>query len=185
MDRTLVLMLNALAVDTPRLGMVAAAVAQYGILLYAGLMLTLWWRAPDLRRRTLVLAVAAAVIALAANAILSHVAPRPRPYLVLPVRVLQTPAPRDASFPSDHAAVTAALAMSLLLGGFGAIGSAGLVGALLIGTSRVMAGLHYPTDIMGGMLVGVSSAFVLTRAQEPLGPILDAAIAAARRVGLA
>jgi undecaprenyl-diphosphatase len=184
MDTAVVLTLNALAIDLPGIGRAALMVAQYGILLYGVLMLVLWWRATDARRRVLLLAVLAALGALGINAVLNQVVPRPRPYLVLPIHVLETPAPRDASFPSDHAAVTAALAMTLLLADHGAAGTAGLVGALLIGTARVMIGLHYPTDIIGGVLVGLCSAIILTRVQGRLRPILVTMIAVARRIHL-
>lgn len=184
MDTALVLTLNALAIHHPGIGRAALMVAQYGILLYGVLMLVLWWRACDGRRRALLLAVLAALSALGINAVLNQLVPRPRPYLVLPLRILQTPAPRDASFPSDHAAVTAAVAMTLLLADHGVAGTAGLVGALLIGAARVIIGLHYPTDIIGGVLVGVCSAIAVTRVQGRLRPILMTTIAVARRIHL-
>ena len=185
MDRAVVLTLNALAANIQGVGTVALLVAQYGIFLYGGLVLMLWWRGPDSQRRALLLAVLAAVIALAINTVLNQVVARPRPYLVMPVHVLATPAPRDPSFPSDHAAVTAALATAILLAGRGAEGGAGLVGALLIGTARVVIGLHYPTDVIGGMVAGGCSAVALTRLEGRLRPLLNAAITVARRFRLA
>ena len=35
----------------------------------------------------------------------------------------------------------------------------GLVGALLVGFSRIYLGVHYPSDILAGMVIGMLSAF--------------------------
>lgn len=60
------------------------------------------------------------------------------------------------SFPSDHTTVTAAIAFGLLfLTRFKALGLAVLGCAFLIGFARVFVGIHYPIDILGGLLVGL------------------------------
>lgn len=59
------------------------------------------------------------------------------------------------SFPSDHTTVTAAIGAALLfLTPFKKIGVAVALGAVLIGFSRVFVGVHYPIDIIGGLIVG-------------------------------
>jgi membrane-associated phospholipid phosphatase len=35
--------------------------------------------------------------------------------------------------------------------------------AWLLGVSRVMAGLHYPSDVLGGVLVGRTAAWLVHR----------------------
>lgn len=60
------------------------------------------------------------------------------------------------SFPSDHTTATTAIAVGLLY--FTRFKKTGLVvlgGALLIGFARVFVGIHYPVDILGGLLVGL------------------------------
>lgn len=58
------------------------------------------------------------------------------------------------SFPSGHAAFYFAVAAALFMVNrrWGAIAG---VGALVLGIARVAAGVHWPTDIFGGAIVGV------------------------------
>lgn len=58
------------------------------------------------------------------------------------------------SFPSSHAAFYMALAFSVYFI-HKKVGFILIVCALLIGTARVMAGVHYPVDILGGYVLGI------------------------------
>ncbi len=60
-----------------------------------------------------------------------------------------------------------------------------VLAALGIGTSRVMIGVHYPSDILGGVLVGVVCAAVAMRTEAPLRPTLNFVLGVARCLGLA
>ena len=68
-----------------------------------------------------------------------------------------------SAFPSDHAA----LAFSLAAGMWFVSRFAGTLllaqAALLICLPRVYLGLHYPTDILGGALLGIVAAWAVTR----------------------
>ena len=67
----------------------------------------------------------------------------------------------DPSFPSDHAAVAFAIAFGVLA--FSRrIGILFLVAATLIGLSRIALGLHYPSDVIAGVLVGWAAAMITT-----------------------
>ena len=60
-----------------------------------------------------------------------------------------------SSFPSDHTTVTTAIGLSfLLLTPFKKTGIAIALTAVLIGFARVFVGVHYPIDILGGLVVG-------------------------------
>lgn len=185
MDAALFTYLNALPLRVPLLGRIAVPVAAYAIVLYSLLLLWLWVRAGAIGegRRVLLLAAFAAVLSLGVNVVLNVVAPRPRPFLVLPAHVL-VPPPHDASFPSDHAAVTTAIGVTLILGGQAVRGVAAMIGAVLIGIARVMVGVHYPSDIAGGMVVGGGCAAAVIGARRLLQPAVDVAIALARRLRL-
>ncbi len=78
------------------------------------------------------------------------------------------------SFPSEHAVQAAAiyLAVALLLGRTlpavwrrVLIGTA-LVLALLVADSRVYLGVHYPTDVAAGLLVGWTWSWLLVRSAD-------------------
>src|ERR1700693_1359528 len=65
-----------------------------------------------------------------------------------------------SSFPSDHAAVFFALAMSIFFV-WRAAGIAALSDVFLfIAMPRLYLGFHYPTDILGGAFIGIALAFL-------------------------
>ena len=65
----------------------------------------------------------------------------------------------DASFPSDHAVGTMAIASGILFYHW-SLGTKMVYGSILVGFSRVFVGNHYPGDILGAfILVWVITAF--------------------------
>lgn len=62
------------------------------------------------------------------------------------------------SFPSGHAMRSSAIASSVLLSGFTGMGVLLLLWAFIIGTSRIVKGMHFFSDIIGGYLTGFFSA---------------------------
>ncbi|HZT53198.1 MAG TPA: phosphatase PAP2 family protein [Gaiellaceae bacterium] len=73
----------------------------------------------------------------------------------------------DASFPSDHASATFAIAFAVLqLDRLG--GAVFLVFAVVISAGRLFIGAHYPGDVGAGFLVGLASALVVARLLRPL-----------------
>ncbi|MEK9209521.1 MAG: phosphatase PAP2 family protein [Patescibacteria group bacterium] len=84
----------------------------------------------------------------------------PRPFAFLEnVRQLIIHSP-SASFPSGHAAFFFGLATGIYF--FNKkLSIAFFAAAFLIGVSRVIAGIHWPFDIIAGAVVGLASAFLL------------------------
>ncbi|MEU7925779.1 phosphatase PAP2 family protein [Micromonospora sp. NPDC049801] len=71
------------------------------------------------------------------------------------------PPPGDYSFPSNHATLAGALAVTTLLLSR-RLGLLALPLALLAAFSRVFVGVHYPHDVAAGLLLGALVALVAT-----------------------
>jgi len=86
---------------------------------------------------------------------------RPRPFEVHQVVQLIS-YEVGQSFPSGHAAFFFALAMAVYF--FNKRASWWFfVGAALIGLSRIYVGIHYPSDILAGALVGLFSGWLVVK----------------------
>ncbi|HHU83478.1 MAG TPA: phosphatase PAP2 family protein [Firmicutes bacterium] len=85
---------------------------------------------------------------------------RSRPYIAL-ANIVPLKTARDYSFPSGHTAVafSAALTINALVPL--AISIIGFTLAALIGYSRIYIGVHYPSDVIVGGLIGYVIAGVL------------------------
>ncbi len=100
---------------------------------------------------------------LAVNLILKNLAARIRPYDVFEELVLITRRPSDLSFPSGHAGACFAVASVLFLCLPRRLGIPALVTAGLISFSRLYVGAHYPTDVLGGMVIGCLTGWAACR----------------------
>ncbi|MFC5722656.1 phosphatase PAP2 family protein [Streptomyces gamaensis] len=178
--------INGLAKGAPNwLDRTVEFIGEYGIVLGFGiLMLFAWW---SVRKRedapagvaALLWAPLAAGIALLVNIPIRGFVKRPRPFLDHQGLDVLVKGKTDFSFVSDHATLTMAIAVALFLAHrrFGLIGI-GL--ALLEGFSRVYLGVHYPTDVIGGLALGTAVALLLAPLAMMLLTPLAKAVAATR-----
>lgn len=65
------------------------------------------------------------------------------------------------SFPSDHASFMFAIAFTFYFIGQKKFGHLFLILAILMGAARVIAGIHFPADILAGAAVGLFVAYSL------------------------
>jgi undecaprenyl-diphosphatase len=104
-------------------------------------------------------AFAAAAVALVMNTVIHSVWDRPRPYEAHAIRHPWSSS-TDASFPSDHASLSLAIAFAVLAFDL-PVGVVFFAVALLIAVGRVFIGAHYPGDIAASLAVAAISAFVV------------------------
>lgn len=90
---------------------------------------------------------------------------RPRPFLTFDIQPLFPET--SFSFPSGHASFFFAFAFTLYLYDK-KWGTWFLIATVIMTTARVVAGVHYPSDIIGGMIVGVLTACLTFRYLGPL-----------------
>ena len=105
------------------------------------------------------MAVALLIGYLATNLVLKNLVLRVRPYdAIAGLQSLIGPM-RDSSFPSGHTTSAVAAGFVMLKGTSRYLGIPAFVLAVLIAFSRLYLGVHYPTDVLVGALIGLFAAF--------------------------
>jgi len=123
------------------------------------------------QRQMVVATVLSGVLALFIGRVLAHYLPfRQRPlydsslHLTFPIAATPEAVLRTwSSFPSDHAMLWSAVAMGIFLVSRWMGVLALLQCAFLICLPRVYLGLHYPSDVLAGIILGVGVTCVVTR----------------------
>ncbi|WP_245557038.1 phosphatase PAP2 family protein [Jongsikchunia kroppenstedtii] len=130
-----------------------------GWLAIAGTGAVLTRNDPD-RQRKWILAGVGAFGAHAASVIIKRVVRRPRP--TDPRVIVGVGTPSKLSFPSSHATSTTAAA--ILIGQAAGLPKGALPAAIVppMLLSRLVLGVHYPTDVLAGAAIGAASAAAVT-----------------------
>ncbi len=85
---------------------------------------------------------------------------RIRPYINFPDLNIKKIGVDDYSFPSGHTTAAFSIGVSIAVT-FTGISAIVVIGAFLVGISRIYLGVHYPTDVFGGILIGtISTVFM-------------------------
>ena len=115
---------------------------------------------PKTRKSGAVMVAALVVDVLLCNIVLKNLVARTRPYDVNTGVHLLVAKLHDYSFPSGHTAASFASVTALYLAGEKKLWKFALVLACLIAISRLYLYVHYPTDVLGGILFGVISGYL-------------------------
>lgn len=127
---------------------------------------------PQTRRVGMVVALSLLLEAICCNLLLKPCIARLRPFSVNGVNdsILLLPPPADYSFPSGHTGAAFAAA-SALLGSNRRWGIAACLLAVIMGFSRIYLYVHYPTDVLGGMVLGCLTGWLSWRIVAAVFPV--------------
>lgn len=171
MDYTVYHAVNELVLDDSWIGRAFNFVESWSIVFLAATTFALWLFARPGSSRKWKLACASAfassAIALLINQVISHLWDRTRPFVAHPAVHVWGARTRDASFPSDHASAAFSIAFAVFF--FDRwVGSLLLTAAGVISIGRVFIGVHYPSDVVAGFLIGLASALLVVHLLRPL-----------------
>lgn len=115
---------------------------------------------PKMRKTGIILATALVIDVILCNGILKNIVARTRPFDINTSIALIIEKPLDFSFPSGHTAASFAAVSALYFSGAKKLWKISFGIACLIAFSRMYLYVHYPTDILGGMIVGGFAGYI-------------------------
>jgi undecaprenyl-diphosphatase len=162
--------INAYAGTSPLLDKLFHNTEAVGGLLVIFIFCLLWFRPhtdQTFRREILLVGGIALVLALACNRVLSTLLPfRMRPASeigsAVPISASEGSLERWSSFPSDHGTFYFALAYCFWLASR-PLGLAFAIFGAVSSVARIFAGVHYPSDVIVGSLIGWTVAWATNR----------------------
>lgn len=172
LDRGLFLLINRAGAN-PLFDLLMPLLSDKRAALLPAVALAAWllWREGRIAWAWLLLAAVAVGLSDLAGGHLKTLLARPRPCHALPEARLLAGCTSSFAMPSNHAANLAAVAVALWLG-LPRWGRWLLPLAAAVAYSRVYLGVHYPSDVLGGALLGAGLAWGVVAAGRRLLPRL-------------
>jgi len=163
MDNVLTQWINAAAGQNEIFDAVMRTIANHGVTLMIILVAGLCWLgspAPDMRHTGRV-AGGALVLGLCMAELMLLFIHRQKPYDAGISHLIISPTP-DGSFPSDYAIAATSIAFIFLFNRVAPVWTT-ILGAMavLICLSRIYVGMHYVSDVLGGVAVGLLAALIV------------------------
>lgn len=118
---------------------------------------------PKKSKTAIILLTALVIDTLLCNVLLKNVFCRIRPFDVNTAVQLLVAKPRDFSFPSGHTAISFAAVSALYYSKEKWLWKGAALLAVLIAFSRLYLYVHYPTDILGGIVTGWIAGYAAWR----------------------
>ena len=144
-------------IHTPLLDRFMVAITKLGD---AGILTVNLLLIPKTRKSGVYMAVALIADLIICNVILKPIVARIRPYSInQTVHLLVTPL-KDYSFPSGHTAASFASVSALYFAGRKRMAAGTLIVSVLIAFSRMYLYVHYPTDVLGGLIIGLLCGWI-------------------------
>lgn len=165
---------NDFAGNHPFLDGLMVFVTERALIIYALVLLSIWFFGKEKYKYTVVYAAITGVLGLFINFVIGQIYFEPRPFVTHDVHLLVKHA-ADASFPSDHTTGAFSLAIAVFLR-HRKIGGAMVLFAVLTGFSRIYVGHHYPFDVLGSIVVGLAVSILVYKLSSLLAPIPRAII---------
>ena len=161
--------------------------AQYLIFIFLVLVIIIWFYKKPLskdidNKRLFMLSVISSVISwLVLDKMLGFIYYEKRPFIGLKnVNLLFHYIPNN-SFPSDHSAVTMALASMIFIYNK-KLGWFFIILSVLIGFARVFSGVHFPLDIVVGFISGILATIIVYILKDKLEPLLNLGISIGKKL---
>lgn len=103
---------------------------------------------------------------IAVNIVIKPAVHRIRPYMVVQGLECITRLAHDYSFPSGHTGSCFAVATVIWLKMPHRYGIPAVIAATLVGFSRLYLGVHFPTDVLAGMLIGIVTGIIAVKSMK-------------------
>ena len=122
---------------------------------------------PKYRKAGFTIGLALILCLLIGNLTLKPLIARPRPYTYFPEMTLLIAPLADFSFPSGHTFASFASSTALYLH-HKKLGSAAFVLAAIIAFTRLYLYVHFPSDVLAGMILGIACGWIAYKVMDIL-----------------